>query len=276
MALYHNGVMQHEQAIYSFTVRNESSVGSLISQHDGWEILLGKGPGCCGMELDLRGKRYDLSKTMALVYNGLEDHHEFYQRPHLQINALVLQESFIDDLLGGYGRAKDFSFHDPVTTTTSLLHLSKSAHQLLRTHTLSQKESNSLAEAIAFEMIDSLRHNQAHLKLQPPSGILSRLLFKDILCLLHQNISTPNFNLDHMSKELGVTKFHLIRTAKKIGGITPHAYLLKIRLLKAQELLRQSKQPIADIAIQCGFEDLSSFGKAFRKQFGSSPSTYRA
>jgi AraC-like DNA-binding protein len=56
---------------------------------------------------------------------------------------------------------------------------------------------------------------------------------------------------------------------------SPAKYLLAQKLKNAQYLLEHSKIPISDIAHQCGFDDLSSFNKAFKKEAGLSPSDYR-
>ena len=123
-------------------------------------------------------------------------------------------------------------------------------------------------------MADSLSHDQSLVK-NFLGDNLNKMLFKEILIQLHRNISQPKFNLDDLSQELGVTKFHIIRTTKKIGGFTPHSYLSKIRLLKAKDLIMNGAGSISSIALLCGFEDLSTFNKSFKKRFGVTPSALR-
>lgn len=56
---------------------------------------------------------------------------------------------------------------------------------------------------------------------------------------------------------------------------SPIRYLQKLRLSKAQEKLENSQLSLEEIVINVGYEDISSFRKLFRQQFGLSPSKYR-
>jgi AraC family transcriptional regulator len=58
-------------------------------------------------------------------------------------------------------------------------------------------------------------------------------------------------------------------------GMTPHQYVLRTRLHRAALLLRRTDQPVAGIAFDCGFGDLSTFNRRFRRVMGASPSDYR-
>lgn len=68
---------------------------------------------------------------------------------------------------------------------------------------------------------------------------------------------------------------YIDKKMKEELGMTPHAYLNSIRMQNAKKLLERSGLPIQRIALECGFSDNSLFYKAFRKQFGCSPSQWR-
>lgn len=72
----------------------------------------------------------------------------------------------------------------------------------------------------------------------------------------------------------GVTKFHFSRLFKQSMGVSPHQYLLQQRVERAKQLLK-SKLAIAEIALECGFNSQSHFGKSFRELTGITPGTYR-
>lgn len=59
-------------------------------------------------------------------------------------------------------------------------------------------------------------------------------------------------------------------------GMTPFAYLTDYRLRKSRNLLMNTTLPVTDIAIACGFNTSSYFGKLFREHFSCSPREYRA
>ncbi|MEQ1553246.1 MAG: AraC family transcriptional regulator [Ferruginibacter sp.] len=71
----------------------------------------------------------------------------------------------------------------------------------------------------------------------------------------------------------GITTFK--RKFNEHYNETPAKYILLKKLEKATQLLHIKNKPIADIAYECGFENIPSFNKAFKKHFGKSPSEYK-
>ena len=65
------------------------------------------------------------------------------------------------------------------------------------------------------------------------------------------------------------------RTFQAVMGTTPHQYLARVRLKAAANLLRVGQTPVGEVALAVGYQDLSSFNRAFKKRFGCSPSVYR-
>ena len=53
-----------------------------------------------------------------------------------------------------------------------------------------------------------------------------------------------------------------------------HEYCLLLKLQKAEALLLGTKDKIIDIALECGFDNISYFNRTFKKQYGMSPSEY--
>lgn len=70
--------------------------------------------------------------------------------------------------------------------------------------------------------------------------------------------------------------YQFIRSFEAVTGATPHQYLLRIRLRQAALRLRSGPERIADIALECGFGDISNFTRTFRGEFGVTPRAYRA
>jgi AraC family transcriptional regulator len=73
----------------------------------------------------------------------------------------------------------------------------------------------------------------------------------------------------------GLSRYHFLRTFKRVTGVTPHQWVLRMRLRHAAERLALSREPITEIALDVGFDDLSNFIRSFRTEFGVSPSRYR-
>lgn len=73
-----------------------------------------------------------------------------------------------------------------------------------------------------------------------------------------------------------MSKYHFLRSFRRITGVTPHQYLLGLRLRRAAERLCSSRDAVSTIAYDAGFGDLSTFNAGFRAQFGASPGNFRA
>ncbi|MFZ4931797.1 helix-turn-helix domain-containing protein [Chryseobacterium sp. Mn2064] len=80
-----------------------------------------------------------------------------------------------------------------------------------------------------------------------------------------------NVKLDRFAYLTGRSLASFKRDFQKIFGVAPGKWLLQKRLQEARYLLEQGKK-ISDIYLDLGFEDLSHFSFAFKKQFGLAPS----
>lgn len=69
---------------------------------------------------------------------------------------------------------------------------------------------------------------------------------------------------------------HFSREFRKAFGESPHAYLLTRRLERAAALLRGTDRSVADICVEVGLTSVGSFTTSFTRQFGRSPTAYRA
>lgn len=81
-------------------------------------------------------------------------------------------------------------------------------------------------------------------------------------------------SLDDLAALFSLSSYQFLRRFRASMGITPHAYLLSLRLDYACRLLRRGGR-VGDVANACGFYDQSHFVHAFRKANGVVPSQYR-
>src|SRR5262249_52640285 len=79
-----------------------------------------------------------------------------------------------------------------------------------------------------------------------------------------------------LARVSGVSAAHFARSFKEAFGVPPHRYLLTRRIERATALLRDTDQPITDVAFATGWSSLGTFGRTFRDVTGESPSTLRA
>jgi AraC-like DNA-binding protein len=78
-------------------------------------------------------------------------------------------------------------------------------------------------------------------------------------------------SVDELSKELGMSKAQLTKTFKSSYGMTISEYLTQKRMQRSQDLIKEGKLSILQVAIEVGYLNQSSFGRAFKKFFGYSP-----
>jgi transcriptional regulator GlxA family with amidase domain len=81
--------------------------------------------------------------------------------------------------------------------------------------------------------------------------------------------------LQALAEHAGLSPYHFLRTFERATGVTPHQYVLRARLRMAAQRLADMPDKIVDIALACGFADLSNFNRAFRAEFGVAPRAYR-
>lgn len=79
--------------------------------------------------------------------------------------------------------------------------------------------------------------------------------------------------LGELAAVADLTVFQLIRLFKRVAGLTPHAYLVQLRLDDARRHLRNG-MPIAEASMAAGFYDQSSLTNHFRRTYGITPRQY--
>jgi len=87
--------------------------------------------------------------------------------------------------------------------------------------------------------------------------------------------------LGQLARQAGLSPYYFLRTFKSLTGVTPHQYVMRARLRAAAARLTSGRSstgpvlPILDVALDCGFGDVSNFNRAFRQEFGVSPRVFR-
>jgi AraC-like DNA-binding protein len=87
---------------------------------------------------------------------------------------------------------------------------------------------------------------------------------------------SAGLSLAHLASVAMMSEFHFLRVFKQVTGVTPHQYIVRARLRQAALRLRSDFTPVFDVALDSGFRDLSNFNHAFRAEFDTNPTRYRA
>jgi AraC-like DNA-binding protein len=99
-------------------------------------------------------------------------------------------------------------------------------------------------------------------------------LAKDVVRYVLKNYAR-GVSLNELAREAGLSKFHMVRKFRRMTGITPSAFLKRVRLVRAMDLLLESNLRIKHVAREVGYTDTAAFCRAFRITTSISPGMYR-
>ena len=128
-----------------------------------------------------------------------------------------------------------------------------------------------LAESVIRHELENMRKMSSisSLKLSTKKEILKRLL--NGRNFIEENFK-ENINVKEIARLSCLSEFHFFRSFKEAFGVSPYNYLIKRRLMEARKQLQKNNSLIGEIAVKCGFADIHSFSKSYKKYFGYSPS----
>jgi AraC-like DNA-binding protein len=105
----------------------------------------------------------------------------------------------------------------------------------------------------------------------PLPGYLHLRRAKD---LIDRDFAEP-LNVPALAREAYASRAHFVRSFKQAFGETPHRYLLRRRVERAKDLLRNTRLSVTEVSLAVGFRSLGSFSTTFRQLVGETPLAYR-
>jgi AraC family transcriptional regulator len=105
-------------------------------------------------------------------------------------------------------------------------------------------------------------------------NIVASMRISDAIRLIEGKSDEP-ITLAGLARAVAMSPYHFLRTFRAVTGVTPYQFILGQRLRQAAARLRQTADPIVDIAFDAGFGDLSTFNRRFRRIMGKTPSAWR-
>ena len=131
---------------------------------------------------------------------------------------------------------------------------------------------DSLAHALATRYL--LLECTANSHSEPRVSRLPARLLNRVREKIEANLDT-DLSLDSLAAESGYSRAHFLRMFRAATGLTPHQYVMDLRIRRAQECLRQKDASIIDIAVSCGFSSQSHMTTVFRQRLEMTPAEYR-
>jgi AraC-like DNA-binding protein len=90
-----------------------------------------------------------------------------------------------------------------------------------------------------------------------------------------ENDFSKDWKLDELLSIAHMSRSNVMRVFRKATGQTPIEYLVRLRIQRAMELLRNTDLTITEIALEVGFNDSNYFTRQFRRALGESPRSFR-
>ncbi len=214
-----------------------------------------------------KDKCYDLKKGMIAIVNANTIHscNPIKKEPNLYYMlyldpkwCLDIQKSICEDIDSFKEFPKDILYDKKLYEEFKTL-----CEELFKENSYMEKENELI---IFFTKLFKQYIKESNKKVEDK-------VFKKIINYLNENYQ-ENISLEQLSKKFELNSFYIIRLFKSELNLSPHAYLLNIKINKAKEFLRRGMS-IVDTALECGFSDQSHFHKNFVKIVATTPKKYQ-
>ncbi|MEJ6713048.1 MAG: AraC family transcriptional regulator, partial [Rhodobacterales bacterium] len=124
-------------------------------------------------------------------------------------------------------------------------------------------------------LVQTLR---AYYQINPPSdgffAGLSDARLERAISRIHQDYGQP-IGLADLAQTAAMSRSSFAQTFKQKLSVSPVEYLAKWRMLVASDVLKTTNLPVADVAEQVGYLSDIAFVRAFKREFGQTPSALR-
>jgi signal transduction histidine kinase/ligand-binding sensor domain-containing protein/DNA-binding response OmpR family regulator len=118
---------------------------------------------------------------------------------------------------------------------------------------------------------------QKNFDLQPTEIAITSLddkFLKKIKQITEDNMDDPNFSVEKLSSEFGISRAHLYNKLVALTGKTPIEFIRILRIRRSAQLLEKSQLTVMEIAYKVGFNDPRYFTKHFKSEYNMTPSQY--
>ena len=119
----------------------------------------------------------------------------------------------------------------------------------------------------AGDFIDNLLARHSSAVAAPARGTLGKTVFKRLRDYIFAHLDEP-IEVDKLASIAGRSPFHFSRVFTRSVGLTPHRYIVYLRVQRATELVRNGQFGLAEIAARTGFADQSHLSRWVRRVHG--------
>lgn len=215
---------------------------------------------------ECNGKDYISRKGNIIQFNPEEAHDGHAGNGNeLAYKMIYISRNIVDDIL--IDTTNDLRFSETVTDNSKVVNAFTNLSLELKDQTVITEHSDIITDFI-YKLIEC-----NDLKETSFNGIGRDDFVTAAISFIDQNID-GKLELDDICSRIGVSKYHFIRSFKKITNRTPYQYILDLKMEWIRKDLEAGLDPTA-IAMKFGFHDLSHLINRFKKTYGITPLQYR-
>jgi AraC-like DNA-binding protein len=208
--------------------------------------------------MEFAGKKRVLKQNQAALYYPNMRHHWHADQQDWEFYWLTIDGPFAASMTAAFGLEADV--YDAGAAPVDLF---KKLQRLVGQTT---KQAELRASAIAFNILTRAAGSHAD---------QTDELVNTAVKHMHEQCALPTLNVKTLISELGIRRAAFTGRFHAAMGMTPGAYLERLRLQNALTLLKQKQLTIAEVAAHCGYTDANYFSRVIRRTTGRSPLKFR-
>ena len=178
--------------------------------------------------------------------------------------------------------------HNPMTNHISVIILTSSGDETTHLESIASGADRFLSKPLSIDLLKSsiaqviasrdtmrskysgeTKYNYDEVKVAPVADLADRV--KEVI---KNNMDNPDFGVEDLSREIGMSRVHMNRKLKETMGISPSNLIKSTRMKQAAYLLVHYKLNVSEVAYKVGFSTPSYFSNSFRSYFGLSPKEF--
>jgi len=197
------------------------------------------------------------------------------QDPNVVMHATIglpLLAQAAKELDGPSAKIPHLREFNAIKDPTILSFLEMLKRELSEQKTASPLFVQGIAQGLAMHLVRTYQDDEnprPHRSSSLPAFQLHRVLKK------MESALEDGIHIGQLAAAIEMSESHFSRLFKGNTGFSPSQYFIRLRMSKAQELLRDTKKPIIEVGLDVGYTSPSHFAQVFRKETGLSPHEYR-
>jgi len=173
--------------------------------------------------------------------------------------------------LGGPSNGSGSVYRPLATIVAKLL---EDAREMLESDRQTAKTYLARASELLRGAHDRTEANVPHIPTPPARGGLAPWQIRRVMSEIDANLASP-IRMKDLADLVRLSESYFSRAFKATLNVSPHAYILRRRIERAQEIMLTTDEQLSEIALACGLCDQAHLSRLFRRIAGASPGSWR-